>query len=248
LLPFVVIAALILGSGPAQAADPTAVEYAMGSYRGFFLSSMTGENGPFAFDLGVTRHRQLDGTLTVTGQAFPFNVTISASHVFTAVGTGGSFVAHGMVAVNGDGSSISMADYKLGADRGTLLFLHPVPTANPARLALTYSGTFTRDDGQTGLLIIVVRQNGSWFDGMATFTTDTGQPEFALPYLATVGATGDRGAPIHFINLTPIASLTAGAMLTINGDGIHGMVNVTFGDGSVHTAMFDLTPGTLTNH
>lgn len=249
-LPFIV-AALVVQSGPALAGDPTAVEFAMGSYRGFFLSSLTGETGPFSFDLTETHNRQLDGTLMVTGMDFPFHVTVAASHVFNAVGNGGSFVAHGMVDVMPDGSSISMADYRLGADRGKLLFLHPVPTANPAKLSDMYQGSFLRDDGQTGQLIIVVRQEGSSFQGMATFLIDTGQPDLlpiTLPYLATVGAAGEKGAPIHVISLTPFASLTADAMLTLNGN-IMGTVRVMFGDGSVHVARFDLVPPSpITTH
>lgn len=245
ILPLV-IAALIFGASPGEArGDPTAVEFAIGPYQGFFLSSLTGENGPFSFNLTETHNRQLEGTLMATGMQFPFKVTIGASNVFNAVGAEGSFVAHGMVTVNGDGSSISMSNYRLGTDRGRLVFLHPVPTADPAKLAELYQGSFNRDDGQQGSLIIVVRQDGSSFQGTATFKT--GDQSMTLPYFATVGAfNADRGgAPIHVISLTPFAELTADAMLM--GDGsIQGTVKVTFADGSVHTARFMIGPGSIT--
>lgn len=238
------LAALVFGAGPAQAGDPTAVEFAVGAYRGFFLSSVTGENGGFSFDLTEIHNRQLTGTLMVTGMDFPFKVTVAASHVFNAVGMDGSFVAHGMVALNGDGSSISTADYRLGRDRGKLLFLHAVPTASPAVLSSRYSGSFLRDDGQTGELIIVVRQQGSSFEGMATFVVGPDKTAMTLPYLATVGARGAEGmAPIHILSLTQFASLTADAAISGNNS-ISGSVRVMFGDGSVHTASFDLRPVT----
>ena len=238
--------AIAFGVAPAQAADPTAVEYAAGSYQGFFLSSMTGENGMFSMDLAPIHHRQLHGNLMVTGMTIPFNVTIGQSQVFTAVGQHGAFVAHGKILqVNGDGSVVAMSHYKLGADRGTLLFLKPIPTDNPLQLANTYTGSFTRDDGQTGALIIVVRQVGSYFSGMATFG-DLAAGGMSVPYGATVGVVPpdpDKGAPIHIISLTPFATLTADA--TVNGDGsISGVVHVMFGDGSVHTARFTLRPFT----
>jgi hypothetical protein len=236
------VVAIAFGAAPVQAADPTAVEYAAGSYQGFFLSSMTGENGMFSMDLTPVRHRQLDGNLMVTGMSIPFNVTIGSSQVFTAVGEHGAFVVHGnILEVNGDGSVVAMSNYKLGADRGTLLFLKPIPTDNPAQLANTYAGSFTRDDGQTGALIIVVRQVGSSFSGMATFG-DPSAGGMSVPYLATVGVVPpDPDTPIHVISLTPFATLTADA--TVNGDGsISGNVNVMFGDGSVHTASFTLRP------
>lgn len=231
--------AIAFGAAPAQAADPTAVEYAMGSYQGFFLSSVTGEGGMFSMDLTPVHHRQLDGNLMVTGMSIPFEVTIGSSQVFTAVGEHGAFVAHGKILqVNGDGSVVAMSDYQLGADRGTLLFLKPIPTDNPAQLANTYTGSFTRDDGQRGALIIVVRQDGSSFAGMATFG-DPAAGGMTIPYLATVGV--PPSPIIHIISLTPFATLTADA--TVNGDGsIRGNVHVMFGDGSVHMATFTLQP------
>jgi len=238
-----VAVAIAFGAAPAQAADPTAVEYAIGSYQGFFLSSMNGENGTFAMDLTPVRHRQLNGNLMVTGMTIPFGITIGASQVFTAVGEHGAFVAHGnILQVNGDGSVLAMSDYKLGADRGTLLFLKPIPTDSPTQLANTYTGSFTRDDGQTGALIIVVRQKGSSFTGMATFG-DVAAGGMSVPYLGTVGGVvppdPDKGSPVHVISLTAFATLTLDA--TVNGDGsISGMVDITFGDGSVHTATFTL--------
>ena len=234
--------AIAFGVAPAQAADPTAVEYAAGRYQGFFLSSMTGENGMFSMDLAPVHHRQLNGNLMVTGMTIPFKVTIGQSQVFTAVGAHGAFVAHGnILQVNGDGSVVAMSHYKLGADRGRLLFLKPIPTDNPIKLANTYTGSFTRDDGQTGALIIVVRQEGSFFSGMATFG-DLAAGGMSVPYGATVGVVPpdpDKGGPIHIISLTAFATLTADA--TVNGDGsIRGSVHVMFGDGSVHTATFTL--------
>jgi hypothetical protein len=98
---------------------------------------------------------------------------------------------------------------------------------------------FVRDDGQTGEIIVVCRQGGSDFQGVATFGA------VPFPFLGSIDALDDHEmAPVHALSVSP-----AGTLL-IAGDWngaspqphLDGMVIAIFADGSVRTADLELVP------
>jgi hypothetical protein len=245
----VAAAALALGTGQVWAhSDPTAVEYS-GRWQGFFQSSITGEIGPFTLDLAATHNRQLDGTLSspTLPMLLPFHVTVAASDVFTAVSPGGNFVVHGTQ----DAGFIwfEHGDYKLRqggvTDLGTLDFFKSFPDQGAVQLPSALDGTFVRDDGQAGEIIVVCRpQEGSAFQGIATFG---GLP---FPFLGSIGAPDDGGmAPVRALSVSPAGTLLITGVWDTGAPQPHmdGVVRASFADGSVHTADFELIPAVQTN-
>jgi prepilin-type processing-associated H-X9-DG protein len=251
-LAVVAAAVFALGAGQAPARSyPTAVEYG-GHWQGFFQSSLTSEIGTFALDLVPTHNRQLDGTLSspTLPMSLPFHVTVAASNVFTAVSPGGNFVVHG----NQDAFIwFERAGYRLRqggmTDVGTLHFFKSFSELPAVQLPRLLEGTFERDDGQTGRILIGIHfQGGNDFDGVATF----GGIPFPLPFLGSIGAIGGAGgtAPVRALSVSP-----AGTFL-IKGNWIFdstrpphldGMVNATFADGSVRFITFSLAPAVGTS-
>jgi hypothetical protein len=237
-------ALFMLGVGQAQGhSNPTAVEDLAGHWQGFFDSSVTGEIGIFTLDMTASHNRQLDGVLgsPTLPTSLPFHVTVGASDVFNAVSPGGNFVVHG----HQDAGFIwfEHGDYKLRqggmTDMGTLDFFKSFPGDGAVQLPPLLDGRFVRDDGQTGEIIVVCRdQRGSDFDGVATFD---GIP---FPYLGSIGAPDAGGmAPVRALSVSPFGTLLITGEWT-EGPQPHldGMVMATFADGSVHTADFELVP------
>jgi hypothetical protein len=247
-LAVVAAAALALGVGQAPAhSDPTAVEDLAGHWQGFFDSSVTGEVGPFALDMRASHNRQLDGLLSspTLQTSLPFHVTVSASDVFNAVSPGGNFVVHGM---QDEFIWFERADYKLRqggmTDLGTLHFFKSFSGLPAVQLPTELRGSFVRDDGQTGEIIIVARgQRGNDFFGEATF----GGIPFPLPFLGSIDALDANGmASLRALSVSPAGTfLITGDWNGIGDPHIHGMVHATFADGSVHTADFDLVPAVV---
>jgi hypothetical protein len=246
-LTAVAAAVLALGAGQARAHSlPTAVEDLAGHWQGFFQSSVTGEIGTFTLDMTATHNRQLDGVLSspTLPVSLPFHVTVAASDVFTAVGPGGNFVVHGHQA---GPPGFERGDYRLRqggvTDIGTLTFFQSFPGANAAQLPSRLDGTFVRDDGQTGEIIVVCRdQRGSDFDGVATFG------DVPFPFLGSIGAPDDRGiAPVRALSVSPAGTLLITGVWNTGGPQPHldGVVIAMFADGSVHTASFELVPAVL---
>ena len=237
-----------LGAGQAQShSNPTAVEDLAGHWQGFFDSSVTGEIGIFELDMTAAHNRQLDGMLSspTLPTSLPFHVTVGASDVFNAVSPGGNFVVHGMQ----DAGFIwfEHGDYKLRqggmTDLGTLHFFKSFPSNGAVQLPSRLDGRFVRDDGQTGEIIVVCRgQKGSDFDGVATFD---GIP---FPFLGSIGAPDAGGmAPVRALSVSPAGTLLiTGNWDTAAPQHMDGFVKATFGDGSVHTATFELVPAVQT--
>jgi hypothetical protein len=244
-LAVVATAVLALGAGQAPARSmPTAVEYG-GHWQGFFQSSLTGEIGTFTLDLVATHNRQLDGTLSspTLPMSLPFHVTVAASNVFTAVSPGGNFVVHG--AQEAGFIWFEHAAYRLRqggmTDVGTLHFFKSFSELPAVQLPRMLEGTFVRDDGQTGRIVLFVRdQQGADFEGVATFA---GIP-FPLPFLGSIGALDANGmAPVRALSVSPAGTfLVVGDWNGIGDPHLRGMVKAMFADGSVHTADFVLAP------
>jgi hypothetical protein len=242
-------AALALGVGQAPArSDPTAVEGLAGHWQGFFDSSVTGEIGTFTLDMTAAHNRQLDGMLSspTLPMSLPFHVTVGASDVFTAVSPGGNFVVHGMP---GAFILFEQADYKLRqggmTDRGMLHFFKSFSDLPAVQLPTELRGTFVRDDGERGIIAVLLQgQRGNDFFGEAMF----GDIPFPLPFLGSIGAMDADGmAPVRALSVSPAGSfLIVGDWNGIFDPGIRGMVHATFADGSVHTADFELVPAVRT--
>jgi prepilin-type processing-associated H-X9-DG protein len=243
-LVVVTAAALVLGVGQASArSNPTAVENLAGHWQGFFDSSVTGEIGTFTLDMTAAHNRQLDGMLMspTLPTPLPFHVTVGASDVFTAVSPGGNFVVHGM-----QDAFIWFEEgaYRLRqggmTDLGMLHFFKSFSDLPAVQLPSMLDGTFVRDDDERGIIAVLVQgQQGNDFNGVAMFG---GIP---FPFLGSIGAADAHGmAPVRALSVSP-----AGVML-VTGDWngaarephLDGRVMVTFADGSVHTADFELVP------
>jgi len=243
-LVVVAAAVLVLGVGEAPARSyPTAVEDLAGHWQGFFDSSVTGEIGTFTLDMEAAHNRQLDGMLgsPTLPASLPFHVTVGASDVFNAVSPGGNFVVHG--AQDAGFIWFEHGAYRLRqggmTDVGMLHFFKSFSELPAVQLPSVLDGRFVRDDGQTGEIIVVCRdQRGNDFQGVAMFGG------VSFPFLGSIGAADAQGmAPVRALSVSP-----AGVML-ITGDWnggpaphLDGMVMVTFADGSVHTADFELVP------
>src|SRR5436189_5034752 len=96
IMPFA-LAAIGLLCIPGRAWAPTAVEYSVaGMWHGFFLSSLTGESGPFTINNTEQRNRRFGGTLDVGTLMIPYEITLAASDRFPVVdrGTDGNFEEH----------------------------------------------------------------------------------------------------------------------------------------------------------
>ncbi len=75
IMPFALAAIAVLCI-PGRAWAPTAVEYAVvGTWHGFFLSSLTGESGPFTINNTEQRNRRFGGTLDVGNLMIPYEGT-----------------------------------------------------------------------------------------------------------------------------------------------------------------------------
>ena len=215
----------------------------VGSYQGFFFDQVDGQNGPFTFTMTEVENNQADAVLTAGAETTPFHVTIGESNVFNAVGTGPvGFRAHGNITEFGDGSSIERSHYILRhgeggtLEKGVLIFLQSFPADGAAQLPATLTGSFVRDDGQTGELSVSLTQQGSEFQGTGSFGG------LAFPFVGTVGGAGGT-APVHAISVSDLATITIdGTWSTSPGPELDGSVNITFADGSVHTATFTLEP------
>jgi hypothetical protein len=242
-LGVVAAAVLALGVGQASArSNPTAVENLAGHWQGFFQSSLTDEIGTFTLDMTAAHNRQLDGTLSspTLPMSLAFHVTVGASNVFTAVSPGGNFVVHGMQDAF---MGFERGDYKLRqggmTDVGTLNFFQSFSQLPAVQLPPRLAGTFVRDDGERGIIAVLLTQRGNDFMGVATFG------DIPFPFLGSIGAEdADQIAPVRALSVSP-----AGTLLITgdwNGAGpqphLHGVVMATFADGSVHTAMFELLP------
>lgn len=220
----------------------------VGAYQGFYFDQVDGQNGPFTFTMTEVENNQADATLVAGPETTPFHVTMGASNVFTAVGTGPlGFVAHGTATQFGDGSSLERSRYTLrdrsaGAlEKGTLLFLQSFPDAGAAQLPSALTGSFVRDDGQTGDISVELAQQGSQFQGTGSFDG------LDFPFVGTIGApaVGPSGAPgiapVHAISVSSVASIVIGGTWTAAPQPhMVGTVEITFADGSVHTATFTL--------
>jgi hypothetical protein len=248
-LAVVAAAALALGVGQAPARSyPTAVENLAGHWQGFFQSDITGEIGTFTLDMTAGHNRQLDGTLNspTLPMSLPFQVTVGASGVFTAVSPGGNFVVHGMAKSTQGFGMWEVGRYRLlrprpneMTDIGTLTFFKSFPGEGAGQLPAALEGTFERDDGQTGRILIGIHWRfDSDFRGVAMFG------DISFPFLGSIGEADERGiAPVRALSVSPFGTLLIKGNWVLDQTRpphLDGMVWIILGDGSVRTASFVL--------
>lgn len=255
IMPFA-LAAAIVALLPGRAWAPTAVEYSVaGPWHGFFLSSMTGETGPFEINNTSMRNRRFGGTLDVGGLMVPYEGTLAASGRFTVVGRGseGKFVVNqGELMVNGDGTAFAQSDFRLttadgATDMGTLLFLHDFKATNPPQLpqiSLEWRGPVTSADGQPlGMVDVTLSPSdgkASFFMGEATLG------DMTFPFEVTVsdpGATGE--SRVHALGLNAGVMFLVSGMFggeATRGPHIDARFSATYADGSVLQGTFSLAP------
>lgn len=189
----------------------------------------------------------LGGALTIGGTTIPLQVASAPSGAFIAYGTGRArFLTAGRASAFGDGSLLSTSWYLMlgtghGIDTGSLRFLRSFPDSPAApQLPTSMTGSFVRDDGQTGQLGLDLSQRGTSFSGTAQFG------EMSFPFLGTIGA-GQAPEPVHAISVSPQATIEIDGAYVPGGVAapqphLDGTVTATFADGSVHTATFTLVP------
>ncbi len=258
IMPFALAAIAVLCI-PGRAWAPTAVEYAVGgTWHGFFLSSLTGESGPFTINNTDQRNRRFGGTLDVGNLMIPYEGTLAASGRFTVVGRGsdGKFeVNHGELMVNGDGTAFAQSSFRLTAadgttDKGSLLFLQDFKAAHPPQLSQVrdWMGPVVSSDGKPlGMVEVMLSPPDasrgtltSFFMGQATLGDVT------FPFEVTISDRDAEGA-----SLVHALGRNAGVMFLVNGRFmgestfewcINATFSATYADGSVLQGRFNLTP------
>jgi len=257
IMPFA-LAAIGLLCIPGRAWAPTAVEYAVvGMWHGFFLSSLTGETGPFTISNTSQRNRRFVGTLDVGDLMIPYEGTLTHGR-FTVVGRGadGKFVVnHGELMVNRDGTAFAQSDFRLTpaggpTDQGSLLFLQDFKATHPPQLpliALDWAGPVVSADGKPlGMVEVMLappdptREPGSFFMGEATLGGAT------FPFEVTISDPAASGeSQVHAIGRNRDVTFTVSG--TFNGGltappEIEATFAATYADGSVLRGTFSLAP------
>jgi hypothetical protein len=246
---------------PGRAWAPTAVEYAVsGMWHGFFLSSLTGESGPFTINNTEQRNRRFGGTLDVGNLMIPYEGTLAASGRFTVVGRGsdGKFeVNHGELMPNGDGTAFAQSSFRLtgaegATDKGSLLFLHDFKATHPPQLpqiALDWAGPVVSADGKPlGMVEVMLAPSDptrdaltSFFMGEATLGGTT------FPFEVTVSDPDASGeSRVHALGRNgDVAFLVNGVFNggVLAAPKIEATFSATYADGSVLRGTFSLGPG-----
>jgi hypothetical protein len=258
IMPFALAAIAVLCI-PGRAWAPTAVEYAIaGMWHGFFLSSLTGESGPFTINNTDQRNRRFGGTLDVGNLMIPYEGTLAASGRFTVVGRGsdGKFeVNHGELMVNGDGTAFAQSDFKLRTaggmpDTGSLIFLQDFKATHPPQLSQVHDwmGPVVSSDGKPlGMVEVMLSPPDPTRDTLPSFFMGQASlGDMTFPFEVTISDRDAEGA-----SLVHALGRNAGVMFLVNGRFmgesifewcINATFSATYADGSVLQGSFNLTP------
>jgi len=261
IMPFA-LAVIALLSFPRPGWAPTAVEYAFaGMWHGFFLSSLTGETGPFAINNSSQRNRRFGGTLDVGNLMIPYEGTLAASGRFTVVGRGseGMFVVNqGDLMVNGDGTAFARSDFRLtpsdgGTDEGTLIFLHDFKALDPPqlpRISREWRGPVTAADGTViGTVDVMLspptnpEDMPSSFQGQATLSETLGGMTF--PFEVTISDAKGGQSLVHALGMNAGVTFMVSGTFTDDPDSgphIQATFSAEYADGGMLNGGFSLRP------